>query len=80
MLLGLDYPIYFPVLERAEKGATRERMYRARAVLGGDANIKLLGEIAQLRHEYAQLFGFASYADFTLRRRMRASRRWCCGR
>jgi Zn-dependent oligopeptidase len=45
-------------------------MYRARAVLGGDANTRLLGEIAQLRREYAQLFGFASYADFTLRRRM----------
>jgi len=70
VLLGLDYPTYFPVLERAEKAATRERMYRARAVLGGDANIKLLGEIAQLRHEYAALFGFPSYADFTLRRRM----------
>src|SRR2546423_880805 len=70
VLLGLDYPIYFPVMERAQKASTRERMWRARAVLGGDANIQLLGEIAQLRREYAQLFGFTSYADFTLRRRM----------
>lgn len=70
VLLGLDYPIYFPVMERAERGATRERMWRARSQQGGDANLKLLGEIAQLRREYAQLFGFASYADFTLRRRM----------
>ncbi|GEM_PF-4545089 len=67
VLLGLDYPVYFPVMERAERAATRERMWRARSVLGGDANLKLLGEIAQLRREYAQLFGFASYADFTLR-------------
>src|SRR5204862_341911 len=52
------------------KAATRERMWRARNMLGGDANLKLLGEIAQLRREYAQLFGYASYADFTLRRRM----------
>jgi thimet oligopeptidase len=57
-------------MERAERGATRERMWRARSQQGGDANLKLLGEIAQLRREYAQLFGFASYADFTLRRRM----------
>ena len=70
VLLGLDYPIYFPVMERAEKAATRERMWRARSAQGGDANLKLLGEIAQLRREYAQLFGFASYADFKLRRRM----------
>jgi thimet oligopeptidase len=70
VLLGLDYPTYFPVMDRADKAATRERMYRARAVLGGDANIKLLGEIVQLRHEYARLFGFQSYADFVLRRRM----------
>ena len=32
-----------------------------------------LGEIAQLRREYAELFGFKSYADFTLRRRMAES-------
>lgn len=73
VLLGLDYPIYFPVMEQAEKAATRERMWRARSVLGGDTNLKLLGEIVRLRHEYAQLFGFKSYADFTLRRRMAQS-------
>src|SRR5205085_1994049 len=33
VLLGLDYPIYFPVMERAENAATRERMWRARSVL-----------------------------------------------
>ena len=70
VLLALDNPIYIPVMERAEKAATRERMWRARTVQGGDANLKLLGEIAQLRREYAQLFGFKSFADFTLRRRM----------
>jgi thimet oligopeptidase len=73
VLLGLDYPVYFPVMERAEKASTRERMWRARSDLGGDANVKLLGEIAQLRREYAQLFGFSSYADFILRRRMAES-------
>ncbi|HEX6705515.1 MAG TPA: M3 family metallopeptidase [Albitalea sp.] len=70
VLLALDYPVYFPVMERAEKASTRERMWRARSGLGGDANLKLLGEIAQLRREYARLFGFSSYADFILRRRM----------
>lgn len=69
-LLGLDYPTYLPVLQRGEVAGTRERIWRAKTNEGGDANLKLLGEIAQLRLEYAKLFGFKSYADFTLRRRM----------
>ena len=69
-LLGLDYPTYFPVMQLAENPATRERIWRAKTNEGGDANLKLLGEITQLRQEYAQLFGFKSYDDFALRRRM----------
>lgn len=70
LLLGLDYPTYFPVMERAEDPATRERMWRAKMNEGGAGNLKLLAEIARLRRDYAKLFGFDSYADFTLRRRM----------
>lgn len=69
-LLGLDYPTSSPVVERAISPATRERMWRAVMSLGGQENLKVLGEIAKLRREYAQLFGFESYADFVLRRRM----------
>jgi thimet oligopeptidase len=70
IVLGLEYPSYLPVMQNAESGATRERMWRAKTNEGGDANLKLLGEIARLRRDYAHLFGFDSYADFTLRRRM----------
>ncbi len=70
VLLGLDYPTYLPVLERGENAAARERIWRAKLNEGGDANIKLLAEIASLRREYAQLFGFDNFADFQLRRRM----------
>lgn len=69
-LLGLDYPTSNPVLERAVAPATRERMWRAVMNLGGTENLKLLGQLATLRREYAQLFGFDSYADFVMRRRM----------
>jgi len=72
-LLGLDYPTYFPVMERAENPATREKMWRAKMNEGGAANLKLLAEIARLRRDYARLFAFDSYADFTLRRRMAES-------
>jgi thimet oligopeptidase len=70
LLLGLDYPTYFPVMERAENPATREKMWRAKMNEGGAGNLKLLAEIARLRRDYARLFGFDSYADFVLRRRM----------
>jgi thimet oligopeptidase len=69
-LLGLDYPTVGPVLEQAALAATRERMWRAFNLQGGDENLKVLSQLAQLRREYAQLFGFDSYADFVLRRRM----------
>ena len=72
-LLGLDYPTVGPVLEKADIAATRERMWRAFNQQGGDENLKVLAQLAQLRHEYAQLFGFDSYADFVLRRRMAKS-------
>ncbi|CAN5283694.1 M3 family metallopeptidase [soil metagenome] len=70
VLLGVDYPSMVPVLQGADVAATRERMWRAKFSEGGDANLKLLGEIAALRHEYAGLFGFDNYVDFSLRRKM----------
>ncbi len=70
LLLGLDYPTYFPVMEHAQNAATRERMWRAKMNEGGTPNLKLLAEITRLRRDYAKLFGFDSYADFVLRRRM----------
>lgn len=69
-LLGLDESIALAVLRDAENAATRERMWRALFNLGGDANLQTLAQLAALRREYARLFGFDSYADQTLRRRM----------
>jgi thimet oligopeptidase len=70
VLLGLDYPSSVPVIEQARSAATRERMWRAVYAQGGPANLQTLSELAQLRREYAQLFGFDAYADFVMRRRM----------
>lgn len=70
VLLGVDAPTYAAVMDRADLAATRERMYRARNAVGGQANLDVLGEMARLRREYAQLFGYTSYDDFVLRRRM----------
>jgi thimet oligopeptidase len=70
ILLGLDYPSSVPVMQLAVDPAARERMWRAKQSEGGAENLKLLAEIAQLRREYAALFGKPSFADFKLRRRM----------
>jgi thimet oligopeptidase len=72
-LLGLDYPVSIPVIELAESALVRERMWRAFVSRGGTENLKLLKVIVELRHEYAGLFGFASYADFVMQRRMAGS-------
>ena len=69
-LLGLSYPIFLPLMQSAEVAATRERFWFAKTNEGGEANLKLLAEITQLRKEYASLFGAPSWADFVLRRRM----------
>jgi thimet oligopeptidase len=73
VLLGVDYPTYDPVMQLAEDGAARERMWRAKTNEGGEANLKLLAEITKLRQEYVSLFGASSWAEFTLRRRMAES-------
>ncbi len=70
VLLGLDYPSSVPVLSYAEDASVRERMYRAKQNEGGDANLQRLDELVALRKELATLFGYGSYADFTLRRQM----------
>ena len=70
VLLGLDSPTYVAVLERAEKASTRELLWRAKQNEGGEANLALLAELAQLRRDYARLFGMKNFADFQLRRRM----------
>ncbi len=69
-LLGLDAPTVQAVLENATQRTTREKFWRAYLNQGGAANLKLLAKLSQQRRTFAKLFGFDSYADFSLRRRM----------
>ena len=68
--LGLAQATVFPLLDNATRAATRERMWRAFLSQGGSDNLQTLAALAQARRELAQQFGFESYADFVLRRRM----------
>ena len=68
--LAIDGPAYATVMQTAEDAGARERLWRAKTNEGGPDNLKVLAQIAQSRLEQARLFGFASYAEFALRRRM----------
>jgi len=68
--LSIDGPAYATVMQTAEDAGARERLWRAKTNEGGPENLKLLAQIGQLRLEQARLFGFASYDEFVLRRRM----------
>ena len=69
-LLGVDNPTYTALMQTAESGAARERIWRAKTNEGGEGNLQLLTEIITLRKEYAGLFGYDNYVDFNLRRQM----------
>lgn len=75
--LGLQMPVYLPVLTYAEDRDLRARLYRANAVraseLGEDPaldNSGLIDRILALRAELAALLGFDSYAAYSLATKM----------
>ncbi|HEJ6942822.1 TPA: oligopeptidase A [Serratia marcescens] len=80
-LLTLDMPSYLPVLTYADNRALREEMYRAFATRASDQgpnagkwdNSDVMAETLALRHELAQLLGFATYADKSLATKMAES-------
>jgi oligopeptidase A len=77
-LFSLDIPSYLPVMMYCDNRALREQMYRAYVTraseLGPNAgefdNSPLMAEILQLRHELAQLLGFANYAEKSIETKM----------
>ena len=70
--LGLQMPVYLPVMQYAQDRGLRERIYRAhvsRASEAGPAerdNGPVMAEILALRQEEAALLGHASYAELSL--------------
>ncbi len=80
-LFKLEFPYYLPVMTYADDRALREEMYTAHTTRASDAgphagqwdNGPLMDEILALRHELAQLLGFANYAEYSLATKMAAS-------
>ncbi|HEB57953.1 MAG TPA: oligopeptidase A [Gammaproteobacteria bacterium] len=77
-LLTLDFPIYYGVMSYADNGELRREMYEAYVTRASDQgpnagkwdNSRLMNEILALRHELAQLLGFANYAERSLATKM----------
>lgn len=77
-LITLDIPSYLPVMTYCDNAALREELYRAYATRASDQgpnagkwdNGPVMEEILALRHEFAQLLGFDSYADKSLATKM----------
>ncbi|BDM62805.1 oligopeptidase A [Shewanella sp. NFH-SH190041] len=80
-LFTLDFPSYLPVMTYSENRSLREEMYRAYVTRASDQgpnagefdNSAVMEEIMALRHELANLLGFASYADKSLATKMAES-------
>ena len=80
-LLTLDYPSFYPVLTYADDGALRREVYEAYQTRASDQgphagtydNSEIMERIVALRHEQAQLLGYANYAERSLARKMARS-------
>ncbi len=77
-LLTLDFPSYLPVMTYADNRELRREVYQAYATRASDQgplagewdNTEVMEQIIALRHEQAQLLGFANYAERSLARKM----------
>ena len=80
-LLTLDYPSFYPVMTYADDAALRREVYQAYQTRASDQgphagrfdNSENMVRILALRHEQAQLLGFANYAERSLARKMARS-------
>jgi oligopeptidase A len=77
----LDQPTYMTVMTSAESTQLRRDIYEAWVTRGSDMgpsagrfdNGPIIAELLPLRHELANLLGFANYADYALATRMAKS-------
>ena len=79
--LTLHMPCYLPVMQYAEHGGVRERMYHAYTTRASEFgkpewdNGPNIRRILELRHEAAHLLGYSTYAEVSLASKMARSPR-----
>ncbi|MDV3238520.1 MAG: oligopeptidase A [Gammaproteobacteria bacterium] len=80
-VFNLEYPSYYPVLTYADDRALRRELYTAYVTRASDEgphagkwdNGPIMERILALRHEAAQLLGFANYAERSIATKMAQS-------
>lgn len=80
-IFTLDFPSYHAVMTYSEDRSLREEMYQAYVTRASDEgptagqfdNSPILDDILALRHEQAQLLGFANYAELSIATKMAES-------
>ncbi|ODN66695.1 Oligopeptidase A [Methylophaga muralis] len=80
-LFTLDFPSYMPVMSYADNRELREEMYTAFATKASDQgphagkwdNTQVMLDILNLRHQLANLLGFANHAERSLATKMAQS-------
>jgi oligopeptidase A len=80
-VFNLEFPSYFPVITYADNRDLRRELYTAYVTRASDQgpnagkwnNAGLMQQILSLRHEAAQLLGFANYAERSLATKMAES-------
>lgn len=79
-LLNLQIPSYLAVMQHADNQALRQEMYQAYSTRASEFssstefdNAPLIDEILTLRSEKASLLGYATYADYSLVKKMAKS-------
>jgi oligopeptidase A len=80
-MLTLDFPSFMPVMTYANDRELRRETYQAYNTRASDQgphdrqfdNSELMEQILVLRHEQAQLLGFANYAECSLAKKMAGS-------
>jgi len=68
--VSLKYPDYLPLMEYCKVRETRKTMSRAFNSRCATENALLSDETYKLRHELATIFGFESYANYSLQKKM----------
>lgn len=80
-ILTLDFPSYYPVITYADDRTLREELYTAYVTRASDCgphagrwdNSAVMEELLALRHESAQLLGFANFGERSLATKMAKS-------
>ncbi|STX44489.1 Oligopeptidase A [Legionella donaldsonii] len=80
-MFNLEFPCYIAIITHADDRALRETFYEAYATRASEQgpqagkfdNSHVMNEILALRHEKAQLLGFANYAELSLATKMAES-------